>query len=215
MPHSPAATTELTSGYIAQVNGDLENNAKEQERLRADIASLQEQLTALEHDHTVLANMQTALGVTQTPAAPTATPRSPAVPSLRQRAAAKPGGRQKARKTADVGPTAAKKPTAKKTAANAAAGAKTSQPTLVELIRRHLSAQSEPRSAAEIATALGQSHPERGIKTKVVRVTLEGLVAKSHAQRAKQGASVFYTAPDAPQPTAASHTDGQSDDAGH
>jgi hypothetical protein len=30
-----------------------------------------------------------------------------------------------------------------------------------------------------------------------VRTTLEALVAKNHAQRAKQGTSVFYTAPDA------------------
>ncbi|MEV7863715.1 hypothetical protein AB0O86_34225 [Streptomyces hirsutus] len=42
---------------------------------------------------------------------------------------------------------------------------------------------------------------ERGIKTKDVRVTLEGLVAKSQAQRTKQRASVFCTAPAAPEPT--------------
>ncbi|MFF0017994.1 hypothetical protein [Streptomyces sp. NPDC005374] len=211
MPRSPAATTELTSGYIAQVNGDLERNAEEQERLRADIASLQEQLTALKQDHTVLVNMQTALGVTQTPAGLTATPESTAAPASRRRATAEPGGRQKTRKTADSGPTTAKRPAAKKPASTAAVGAKTTQPTLVELIRRHLVEQSEPRSAAEIAVALGQAHPEREIKTKVVRITLEGLVAKSHAQRAKQGASVFYTAPDAPQPAAASHTGEQPD----
>ncbi|MFJ8061047.1 hypothetical protein [Streptomyces sp. NPDC096142] len=51
----------------------------------------------------------------------------------------------------------------------------TARPTLVELIRRHLAEQNEPRSAAEISTALSQAHPERDIKTKVVRVTTEGL----------------------------------------
>ncbi|MFM9701146.1 BlaI/MecI/CopY family transcriptional regulator, partial [Streptomyces europaeiscabiei] len=78
--------------------------------------------------------------------------------------------------------------TAKATAAKAA------QPTLVELIHRHLAEQGEPRSAAEIATSLGQAHPDRNIKTTVVRTTVEGLVAKSHAQRTKQGSSVYYTA---------------------
>ncbi|MFG2133188.1 hypothetical protein ACGFNV_36205 [Streptomyces sp. NPDC048751] len=67
------------------------------------------------------------------------------------------------------------------------------------MVRRHLAEQSEPRSAAEVAAALGQAHPERAIKTNVVRTTIEGLVAKSQAQRTKQGASVFYTAPDTPE----------------
>ncbi|MFH8463065.1 hypothetical protein [Streptomyces sp. NPDC017991] len=67
------------------------------------------------------------------------------------------------------------------------------KPTLVELIREHLGRQSEPRSSAEVATALAQAHPEREIKPKVVRTTVEGLVAKGQVQRTKQGSSVFYT----------------------
>ncbi|UIX35698.1 hypothetical protein [Streptomyces sp. GQFP] len=35
-----------------------------------------------------------------------------------------------------------------------------------------------------------------------MRTTLEGLVAKSHAHRTKQGSSVFYTAAAAPEPAA-------------
>jgi hypothetical protein len=93
--------------------------------------------------------------------------------------------------------TPAAKTTAKKTAK------KTDQPTLVELVRRHLAEQREPRSAAEITTALAQAHPDRGIKNTVVRTTLEGLVARNHAQRTKQGTSVFYTATEAPEQTAA------------
>lgn len=86
--------------------------------------------------------------------------------------------------------------------AKPADAAKAAQPTLVELIRRHLLELKEPRSAAEISAALGQAHPERQFADKVVRVTLEGLVAKSQAERTKQGRSVFYTAPksaDAPE----------------
>ncbi|MFF3518367.1 hypothetical protein [Streptomyces sp. NPDC002573] len=86
--------------------------------------------------------------------------------------------------------SAATKPTDK------AAAAKAGKPTLVELVRSHLTEQSEPRSAAEITTALDQAHPERGIKTTVVRTALEGLVAKNQAKRTKQGAAVFYTSPD-------------------
>ncbi|MFF0190579.1 hypothetical protein [Streptomyces sp. NPDC005244] len=87
---------------------------------------------------------------------------------------------------------------AKKPAVKAVSG----QPTLVELIRGYLTAQGEPRSAAEVSTALGKTHPDRRIQTNVVRTTLENLVAKSHAHRAKQGASVFYTATDGHKPAA-------------
>ncbi|MFA3878130.1 hypothetical protein ABS735_31525 [Streptomyces sp. MMCC 100] len=100
------------------------------------------------------------------------------------------------------------KPAAKKTAARAAA-----QPTLVELVREHLAGQREPRSAAEVATALGEAHSGRTVKTTVVRTTLEGLVAKNQAQRTKQGTSVYYTATDATaqkQDAAAEATSAQS-----
>ncbi|WSQ07030.1 hypothetical protein OG604_04390 [Streptomyces sp. NBC_01231] len=108
-------------------------------------------------------------------------------------------GKATAGKTA-AGKSAAEKPAGKPEAA------KSAQPTLVDLVRRHLTEQKEPRSAAEITTALDKSHPERGVKTTVVRTTLEGLVAKSQAQRSKQGASVFYTAPDAPKQAAPKQT---------
>ncbi|MFJ6730528.1 hypothetical protein ACIQPQ_37145 [Streptomyces sp. NPDC091281] len=197
MSESTAVATGLTSQYITQVTGDLKHNLKEQERIGAEIATLQEQLTALQQDHTVLVNMQQALGITESPAEPAATLASATVSSPRKGADASPRGRQRAKKTA----AAQADPTAKKVTPKAVAATKTAQTTLVELIRRHLTEQSEPRSATEISTVLGQAHPERDIKTKVVRITLEGLVAKSQAQRSKQGTSVYYSAPDAPEPT--------------
>ncbi|MFE6946413.1 hypothetical protein [Streptomyces chartreusis] len=191
MPETAAPATELTSQYLAQVTGDLERNTKEQERISAEIAALQEQLAAVQHDHTVLMNVQQALGLPQPPVQPTADTDSATVPSPRQKTPATRGRKQKTRKaTAPPKRTAAKKPQAKP-----ADTAKPAQPTLVELIRRHLLELTEPRSAAEIATALHQAHPERQFADKVVRVTLEGLVAKSQAERTKQGRSVFYTAP--------------------
>lgn len=181
MPEITTPATELTSQYAAQVTGDLERNVKEQERITADIASLQQQLAALQHDHTVLVNMRQALGITEAPAEPAATSES-------------------------------EKAAAKKSAAQAEGATTAAQPTLVELIRRHLAESKEPRSAAEISTALVQAHPERQITTKVVRVTLEGLVAKSQAERSKQGRSVFYTAP-APEPAGGPEAEAQFDEA--
>ncbi|MFG3165747.1 hypothetical protein [Streptomyces sp. NPDC048200] len=105
-------------------------------------------------------------------------------------------------KTGDAKSSGTKAAPAKKPAAKAVSG----QPTLVELIRGYLTAQGEPRSAAEVSTALGKTHPDRRIQTNVVRTTLENLVAKSHAHRAKQGASVFYTATDGHKPAATAAT---------
>ncbi|MFF7647062.1 hypothetical protein [Streptomyces canus] len=182
-------TTELTSQYSAQVASDLERNLKEQDRLGAEIEALQAQLAALRHDQAVLVNIQQALGV---PATPTTTEPVAIVPKARKKAADAAG-------TAKRAPAAGKR--AGKKAAKTAA-APSASPTLVDLVREHLAGQSEPRSAAEITTALGQQHPERAIKATVVRTTLEGLVSRSQAQRAKQGSSVFYTAPDPAAQTA-------------
>ncbi|MFF5575937.1 hypothetical protein [Streptomyces luteogriseus] len=274
MPETTTPATELASQYIAQVTGDLDANVKEQERVSAEIASLQEQLAALQRDHGVLVSMHQALGITNTPTESSSESASAVVPSPRRKKDGAADGKQKARKATTATPA---KRTARKSAAKTAsttksagttkaagsaksagttkatdsvesaattktagttetAGAtktasstktaggsktasasktaghsKSTAPTLVELIRRHLAAQKEPRSAAEISTALGQAHPQRDIAAKVVRVTLEGLVAKSQAERSKQGRSVFYTAPaaqSAAAPEAAAQTEG-------
>ncbi|MGW2781429.1 hypothetical protein ACWC3X_09290 [Streptomyces populi] len=227
--------TGLTSQYTAQVVADLERNAKEQERIGAEMEALQEQLDALRHDHAVLTNLHQALGATSAPVEtgpePTA---APAVPRQKTSAKSAEGKRARTRKAdtrkadtakggtaktaAAKGGTAktaaakggtAKTGAAKSTAARtsvakkpaAAAKATSDQPTLIELIRRYLTEQREPRSAAEVSTALGQTHPDRRIQTNVVRTSLENLVAKSHVHRAKQGSSVFYTAVDAEEPS--------------
>ncbi|MFK4070865.1 hypothetical protein [Streptomyces sp. NPDC029674] len=217
------SATELTSQYSAQVHADLERNTKEQHRIGAEIAALQEQLAAHQRDHAVLVSIQQALDAAPAPVEPAVLPERAAVPAPRdagkktsgsgagKRTQGKKAASQPRRDTAgktNAGKTSAGKPSAGKASAGKTAGekaasgkgagkaesGKTAQPTLVELIRGHLAEQSEPRSAAEIATALGQAHPERSVKTTVVRTTLEGLVAKSQAQRSKQGSSVFYTA---------------------
>ncbi|MFF9768524.1 hypothetical protein ACF1GT_18245 [Streptomyces sp. NPDC014636] len=189
MPETAGPVTELASQYVSQVSNDLEHNLKEQERITTEIASLQEQLTALQHDHSILLNMQQALGIA-------AQAGSAVVPSPRKKSAG--ARRSEAKKPAD-GKAAARKPADGKAAARKSAAPKATsepaQPTLIELVRRHLAEQSEPRSAAEVTEALGQAHPDRGVQTKVVRTTLENLVARNLAHRSKQGSSVFYTVP--------------------
>jgi hypothetical protein len=93
-----------------------------------------------------------------------------------------------------------------KAGASARKGGKAVEPSLVTLVREYVRAHPEPRSAAEITTALSQAHTDRTIKPTVVRTTAEGLVARGQVQRVKQGTSVFYTAPGSgPAAAAADH----------
>ncbi|MGW0769283.1 hypothetical protein [Streptomyces sp. NPDC002676] len=210
MSGSNATATELTSQYISQVTSDLERNAKEQERITAEIAALQQQLAVLQHDHSVLDTMRKALGV---PAhtAPAAEPAGSTVPSPRKKATTATGRRQQTKNGTGAQPDAAKRP--RKKAATAAQSGRPAQPTLVTLIDQHLADQSEPRSAAEITAALSQAHPDRDIQATVVRTTLENLVARNKAQRTKQGRSVFYTAHNTPEPSASPEAEEQPDTA--
>ncbi|WP_327241077.1 hypothetical protein [Streptomyces sp. NBC_01320] len=213
MSEIQAQATGLTSQYIAQVTGDLERNVKEQERIGAEIEALQEQLGALQHDHSVLVSMREALGganaagEADTTAAPTVPRQATAEPlQSKPKKAAATSAKATASKKSAAKASSAKAPSAKASSAKAssAKAPKTdTKPTLVNLIRGHLEQQSEPRSATEVSAALTQAHPDRGVKTTVVRTTLEGLVAKSQAQRTKQGSSVFYTATAASEPAAA------------
>ncbi|MEU5770884.1 hypothetical protein ABZ782_33730 [Streptomyces asoensis] len=214
-----ASATELASHYTAQVSSDLDRNTKEQERIGAEIASLEEQLAALRHDHSVLVSIQKAIAAAPAPARAAQPSAAAPVPAPRRKAAAS-GSRKRAqpRKSASRVTHKAEKPAASKRAAAAepAAGSSASttasasaQPTLVDLVRRHLTEQKEPRSAAEITTALGQAHPERTVKTTVVRTTLEGLVAKAQAHRSKQGTSVFYTVADASEAAGGAKSEGK------
>ncbi|MFF4350332.1 hypothetical protein [Streptomyces sp. NPDC001530] len=191
------ATTELKSQYVAQVTSDLERNIKEQERISADLEVLQEQLRALQSDHAVLVALQQTLGGAST-AVEADTQARPTVPS---QASAEPKQRKPRKAAATSAKDTAAKPAAKTSSAKAPTAA--AKPSLVDLIRGYLEREGEPRSAAEITAALTQAHPDRSIKTTVVRSTVEGLVAKSHVQRTKQGSSVFYTSAAAAEPTAA------------
>jgi hypothetical protein len=176
-----ADNATLKSQYLAQIQADLERTAKEKERIAEELAALQEQLTSLEQDHALLVGVQQALaGV---PSAPEQNTEPAAIDAPEVPQAAVPRPRRTKPKTAPRTPE---------------------QATLVELVVADLTARSEPRSAAEIATALTQAHPGRKIQTTVVRNTLEALVAKGQALRSKQGRSVYYSA--AVNPAASAQT---------
>ncbi|WP_037870825.1 BlaI/MecI/CopY family transcriptional regulator [Streptomyces sp. NRRL S-813] len=189
MPENTTAASELTSQYSAQVTNDLEHNVKDQERINAEISALQEQLTTLQHDHAVLLSVQQALGAAPALARSVLTPTEPA----RRKEAA--SGTTKTTRPKRI--TAV--PVRRKPASRQAVTTRREQPKLVDLVREHLAKQNEPRSAGEVTTALGQAHPERRIKTTVVRTTLEALVAKGQVKRTRQGRSVFYITGDAPE----------------
>ncbi|WP_447035066.1 BlaI/MecI/CopY family transcriptional regulator [Streptomyces sp. DSM 118878] len=203
MSEVPANAAGVQGQYAAQVAADLEANRKEQERISAEVTALTEQLQVLENDHSLLVNMQQALGANGTGGAPASASkkgasRAKAAPkSQRAKKASTPRKKSATTATATPSAKAAGKSTTKSAAAKATPkvpAARTPEPTLGELIRDHLAAQSEPRSSAEIASALTEAHPDRTIKTTVVRTTVEKLVAKSQVQRTRQGSSVFYSA---------------------
>ncbi|WP_189111832.1 hypothetical protein [Streptomyces camponoticapitis] len=172
----------LKSRYQQNVSTDLEQNTAEQERIRREIVSLQEKLSGLEHDHELLVGMKAALGEATT------------VPRPRRA-----GKNAITKKAADRTPVV-KASSAKKTARRkAAAGTKTPDtvektPSLGDLIHQHLSKQSGPLTAGEIASAMSAEHPQRNISDTYVRAATERLVARSQAERSKQGSTVHYTA---------------------
>ncbi|WP_327360367.1 hypothetical protein [Streptomyces sp. NBC_01296] len=191
----------LKSQYAEKVTADLALNTAEQERIRKEISSLQEDLTGLEQDHELLVGMRAAIGDTAT-AVPAPRTGKKTAASVRKPAAktattadAKKGTTKKATavKAAAKKPVA-KKPVAKQAAAKQAPASKEKPVPLTELIHRHLSGQTEPKTAREIAQALTTAHPDRNLSDNLVRTTTERLVARSLAERAKQGSTVYYTA---------------------
>ncbi|WP_405761083.1 hypothetical protein [Streptomyces sp. NBC_00045] len=218
----------LKSQYAEKVTADLDLNTAEQERIREEIASLQERLAGLEQDHVLLVGMRAALGdvaaAVSVPApragkkAATATAVKQA--PVKQAAVKNAPAKQAPAKNAPAKNAPAKNAPAKKAAAKKASGRKTTavkaaakepvkatavtseekaaskekQVPLTELIHRHLSGQAEPKTAREIAQVLKVAHPDRSVSDNLVRTTTERLVARSLAERVKQGATVYYTA---------------------
>ncbi|MEV1047571.1 hypothetical protein [Streptomyces sp. NPDC049916] len=173
----------MSADYGQRVATDLAANHEEQQRVRSELERLKEELDRLERDEAVLTQVQAVLGETGSKQRPTR--------ARADRTSAKAGGRRKTAKAAGV-PSAPSRGTAAK--AKRESGA----PTWLDLVTETLTAQGEPRSAAEVTTALQKAHPGRAVKAPVVRNTLEQGVAQGRLERTRQGRSVFYTAITAP-----------------
>ncbi|MYX56159.1 hypothetical protein GTZ89_10655 [Streptomyces sp. SID8382] len=198
--------TSLKSQYTAQITADLERNTAEHERLSTEITSLQRQLSALETNRALLLNMRQTLGDEAAGDVPENTDVSSSAngSSAVRKSAETPAPRKPKRKT---GTTSAGRKQAEPGKSRSNRVRKAGGATLGDLIRDDLTQHSEPRSAAEVTTALAQALPDREIKATVVRSTLEALVAKGQAHRTKQQRAVFYSAtapeaaPDMGEPT--------------
>ncbi|SNT45313.1 hypothetical protein [Actinacidiphila glaucinigra] len=198
--------------YATRLAEDLDNNANEQEKVRVQLADLQNQLAQLEQERAWLTQLQGTVAGTQSAAAPEqpageaitgdstfepkVTPSAQPVP--RPRGRKKPSEEPAARKAGKK--AMASKDGRKPTSAASRSGA---EPTLRSLVADILAASSEPRMVSEFVDTLARQHPSRATPSApVVRNALESLVAKGLAERARQQGSVFYSpvvsaAPDA------------------
>ncbi|PPS86297.1 hypothetical protein [Streptomyces sp. MH60] len=209
----PAAATEAAT--VPAPRGGAASRSAAGKSMRSKKATAAPKRAAASKPGAKPASKPTAKKATRSTATTTTetADKSPAKASAKttEKAPAKATEKSPAKSATKTAAKSAGKPAAKKAAARDAG-----RPTLVELVREHLAGQREPRSAAEVTTALSEAHSGRTVKTTVVRTTLEGLVAKNQAQRTKQGTSVYYTAteaavPERKQDPAAEAASGQSD----
>ncbi|MBT3075171.1 MULTISPECIES: hypothetical protein [Streptomyces] len=177
----------VTADYAQRVADDLSANRAERERVRSELARLQDDLVRLEESEQVLTQMQKVLG---------GTPKRTAKQTRTRKAAAVPAARRSNSKVAAGKQAAA---TGRKSPKKAVSAKKPGEPTWLEVTMAYLDGQSEPRSAAEVSSALAEAHPDRTVQVTVVRNTLEQGVAQGLLERSKQGRSVSYS----PAPAAA------------
>lgn len=180
------ATSDVKADYAQKVANDLAANRSEQDQVRAELARLQETLVHLEDSGQVLVKMQDVLGTASKPGKKSAM--VPAARSPKNKAVAEKAAKPTHAPKNTAKPARRGKTTAKKTAP--APGA--SGPTWIELISSYLTGQSEPKSSTEIAAAVAEADPKRGVQVTVVRNTLEQGVARGVIERSKQGRSVYY-----------------------
>lgn len=175
MNESVAGLPSIRARYAAVVKGDLELIAKERERIRTDIAALQDQLRLLDDGQAWLEGLQNNMQ----PPPGAGTGAGGGVQDEGAAEAVSGGGE------AGEGPVP---PTA--VSPKTASGA----PTLRDLIVDELCGRGRPCSAQDVATALGRAHPGRRIKEPAMRKALESMVGQRRVQRVKRGSRVFYQA---------------------
>lgn len=182
----------VTDDYAQRVTKDLSENRGEQERVRAELARLQSELARLEESEVLLTKMQEVLG---------GAPKPPTTKKRKSKAAAIPAARSTSETPTVKGRNSGRKAGAQKKASPRKPG----EPTWLDRTTAYLADQSEPKSAAEVTSALAEAHPERTVPAALVRNSLEQGVAQGRVERSKQGRSVFYSsiaaaAPQSPDP---------------
>ncbi|MEW2400258.1 hypothetical protein [Streptomyces sp. NPDC046862] len=172
MNESVADLPSVLARYAAVVKGDLELIAKERERIRTDIAALQDQLRLLDDGQAWLEGLQNSMQ--PPPGAGTSAD----------------GVQEEGAPEAVSGEGEAGKEPVPSTAASprTASGA----PTLRDLIVDELRGRSQPCSAQDVAATLGRAHPGRRIKEPAMRNALESMVSQGRVRRVKRGSRVFY-----------------------
>ncbi|WP_329204238.1 hypothetical protein OG257_01770 [Streptomyces sp. NBC_00683] len=197
-------TSTISADYTQRITEDLAANRKEQDRARAELTRLQDELIQLEEGEQVLVKMQDVLSGSGKPEERKGKDRKEASVPAARRPKSKPASEKKGR--------APKSQAVQEVPADGAAASKGSgEPTWRELVTGYLAGQREPRSAAEVAAALTESHPQRKPQVAVVRNTLEQGVANGLLERFKQGRSVYYSP--VPVSAAASSHDGAGESA--
>ncbi|MFI6611918.1 hypothetical protein [Streptomyces sp. NPDC050507] len=173
MNESVADLPSIRARYAAVVKGDLELIAKERERIRTDIAALQDQLRLLDDGQAWLEGLQNRVQ-----------------PPPREGAGASGGVHEGGAAEADGGGGNTGKGPAPSTAASSKTGS--GAPTLRDLIVDELCGRGRPCSAQDVATALGRAHPGRRIKEPAMRNALEAMVRQERVRRVTRGSRVFY-----------------------
>lgn len=188
-----AKNVTIENRYAQQLADDLRENHTAQERLRAQLTELQDQLDGLRRDSQWLKEMRrrvTAPDTTAPDTEPTPTEPAPKASSHPQTTKA-PSARATTKKTVPAQRQAAKKAPTKPTSPDTPR--KKAGPSLPELLAPLLSTQ-EPHSVNELLTRLQDKHPERTTSKQLVRNALGSLVARGTATLVRQQNSVFYTA---------------------
>ncbi|MFD4030695.1 hypothetical protein ACFWVP_09185 [Streptomyces sp. NPDC058637] len=176
---------DISANYAQRISDDLSANRGEQERVRAELDRLQDELISLETGEQVLVKMREVLDSSAS-AAPTSSKTAVSVPSARRRKA-KPSLRKAA------GGTVAPSPNSPDTNDTNDTRKEPGRPTWRELVTEYLSGQREPKSSTEVTAALTEAYPQRQVQVTVVRNTLEQGVAHGLMERHRQGRSVFYS----------------------
>ncbi|MEV8546974.1 hypothetical protein [Streptomyces sp. NPDC051572] len=225
MADAPAGIP-IQDRYTQQIAAVLETNREHQ-------ADLRKRLGQLEADEKVLSGLLDSAPAPQTPrdtktTADAAQPAKPdpqdttPAPAARDEAAVPPP-RSEEPGTSAIGPvktprkiavkkTVARPPAneATKKAAADVPAEKVAEPPLGELLLQILAQHPGERfTVAEVATELEQLFPPRARNVKIVRQTLETLLAKMLLERAKQGGTVYYSSlqPESGPAAAEAHTE--------